>query len=317
MSMDTHMSHGTAPYTTVGQVRARLLTLGITASKDDVLCLSSLAANPSKVQEALSTASKNPKAHAYLMGALDRLRLPPPNLPTRSDGPANATATQPLRLIPARQRLPNSRLTMVRHGDGITSLPPILAPIAFNSATESIEAREYGPSSAAQQVAPPTIERDSFHVYGGKAAIEFSPGTNVRGKAVVFIDAAVATGPRSYDWATKIRTMLTPDEMLIALAVMLNDAPAAKFMNHGEAKDKWIEIIHQGATVFFKVGQAKSVRAIPIGPTEVFKLAALLTAQVRKNAPEGARMDVADLVGATLGKMLTAAASQRTKSGSL
>jgi hypothetical protein len=145
-----------------------------------------------------------------------------------------------------------------------------------------------------------------FHIYGATAALTVTAGRNRNGDAVLFIDAAPATSPRYFDWTRKLRLMLTPNEIIVALAVAIGDLPSATFKHHGTAKDKWVELKHQASHLFIKIAQGQTVHAVPVGPADTFKLAALLTAQIQSNVPAAAQAGVIALVRTTVAKMLNA-----------
>ena len=153
--------------------------------------------------------------------------------------------------------------------------------------------------------------RDEFHVYGTTAALTVSAGRNRAEEAVIFIDVATACAPRNHDWANKICLMLTPDELPQSLAVATGDLHLVRFAHHGPQKDKWAELHHQGTSLFIKIAQGKRVYAVPLSPTDTFKFAALLTAQIRRNVPDAAQADVASLITMTVAKMQSASAPTR------
>jgi len=288
-------------FPTIGSVRQRLAELGIHATSEQVALMRKIHSTE-RLRIALDRANADPDVRAFLCDAL--ARVGPGTMPSlfpestqRDDGSAQfgvainkQVAADPEPVMPSPRearalwRSHGARKTMVCHGDRSHQVPTLTENRA----------------------------RDAFHIYGGTAALTVSPGRNKAAQAVVFIDAAEASQPRQYDWSNKITLMLTPEEMIIALAVVTGSAPSASFKHHGKGKDKSLQIEHQGQNVFFKVGQANLARAIPAGPADAFKFAALLTAQIKSNVPDGARQDVTQLIRSTVVPMLNAPALGRT-----
>jgi hypothetical protein len=280
-------------YPTIGSVRQRLADLGIQVTGEQIELVRKMHSTE-RLRIALDHADTDPDVYAFLSDTFARvgpgthLSLFPEDAQTDRNPPDSSVAcgkqvaAEPEPVMPSPRearalwRLPDSRETMVGHGER-SHLVPTLATIPA---------------------------REDFHIYGGTAALTVSPGKNKAGYAVVFIDAAEANQPRQYDWGSKITVMLTPEEMIVALAVVTGGVPSASFKHHGKTKDKWMQIQHQGSNVFIKVGQANVVRAIPLGPVDAFNFAALLTAQIKSNVPEGARADVTQLVQSTVVPML-------------
>ena len=280
-------------YPTIGSVRQRLADLGIQVTGEQIELVRKMHSTE-RLRIALDHAETDPDVYAFLSDTFARvgpgthLSLFPEDAQTDRNRPDSSGAcgkqdvVEPEPVMPSPRearalwQLPDSRETMVYHGDRSHLLPTLAA----------IPARE------------------DFHIYGGAAALTVSPGKNKGGCAVVFIDAAEANQPRQYDWSNKITLMLTPEEMVVVLAVVTGGVRGASFNHHGKTKDKWMQIQHQGPNLFIKVGQANLVRAIPLGPADAFKLAALLTSQIKCNVPEGARADVAYLVRSTVAPML-------------
>lgn len=135
--------------------------------------------------------------------------------------------------------------------------------------------------------------KPGLHVYGKSSAFTIKPGNSAKGVPVVYIEAA-AMKPESgnFNWESKIIVILTPEEQLHVLAVALNYLPRATGKHLGPERHKWFEIEHQGQNLYLKVGQGKTVRAAPIGAADAFKLAALVSAQIRRSIPANADSDL-------------------------
>jgi hypothetical protein len=160
----------------------------------------------------------------------------------------------------------------------------------------------------------PTVVRPSgveFHVYGKSAALKISAGASRSGEPVAFVSAAAASATRAYDWATKTTLMLNLREIAIALSVLTAEQPWAK-LERNAPDGKWMQILHQGANLFIQVGQGKSIHAVPVGPADAFRLATLLTTQLRLGKPAYVCSDVVELVRMVLTPMLNASTGRKT-----
>lgn len=139
--------------------------------------------------------------------------------------------------------------------------------------------------TGSQQIRPE--DRASFHVYGGKAALCFEADETKQGVPTIALDAASSTGPRAYDWNGKIRLQLTRAELPVVAAVLLGVMTKCEFKNHGQDNSKGFSIERQeGGKVFIKVmAKDQGVKAVPVGPADVFYIASLVMRQLRKANP--------------------------------
>lgn len=136
--------------------------------------------------------------------------------------------------------------------------------------------------------------RESAHVYGAKAALCVEPaliediGPDQR--APVFhtlaLEMASARGNGHYDWDSKIVFRLTKREMPLFVAAMMGWIPTLSMANHGNEKDKALEITDQGGSIFFKLRQAKRAIAVPMPAEEVFAVTTLALTTLVRNAPQ-------------------------------
>lgn len=123
-------------------------------------------------------------------------------------------------------------------------------------------------------------------VYGSKAALCVETDVTRQDEPTLRIEAALATAPRTYDWAQKLTIQLTREELPIVIATLLGVLHRCECKNHGPAKDKGLDIEHQGQHLFIRVFQkGQAVRALPVGPTDSYYLAALGLRQLRLAAP--------------------------------
>jgi len=266
-------------FETVESIRDRLRKIGIAATPEQIIKAKTIKPRE-EIIRALTVADTNPKAKTYLQQLIAAIVEPVPAKPALPP-PAAASAPAPSRpvLVPAPAQNAARAPTAIPHGQASGPVPVVRPP-----------------GAPPVPVPAPESKADGFHIYGGKAALTVEPGENRNGKPVVFIDAAPAIAERKYDWEQKIRLMLTPSEVVNVLAVALGYIPSAEFKNHGEDSDKWFVVENQKKNLFIKVGQGKTLRAVPVSAFDAFRFAAVLTAQVRKQVPQQAAADIQTLV---------------------
>lgn len=141
------------------------------------------------------------------------------------------------------------------------------------------------PQSENQRLAPE--DRMSVHVYGGKAALCFEADITKAGVPTVALDAANATGPRSYDWSRKVRLQMTRAELPVVAAVLMGVIPKCEFKNHGQDNTKGFGIERQqGGKVYIKVfAKNEGVRGVPVMAPDVFYVTSLVVRQIQKANP--------------------------------
>lgn len=130
-------------------------------------------------------------------------------------------------------------------------------------------------------------DRESVHVYGGKAALCFESDVTKGDVPTIALDAATSTGPRQYDWNNKLRLQMTRAELPVVTAVLIGAMQRCEFKNHGQDNSKGFSMERQdGGKVFIKVfGKDQPVRAIPVMPADVFYVASLFMRQLLKGSP--------------------------------
>lgn len=139
-----------------------------------------------------------------------------------------------------------------------------------------------------------TRVRDSHHVYGAKAALCIEPaliediGLDQRTPAfhTLSIEMAPSSGDRHYNWDNKIVFRLTKREMPLFVSVMMGwISIPVRMANHGNDRDKTLEITDQGGGIFVKLRQARRVLAIPMPAEEVFAVCTLALTTLARNTP--------------------------------
>jgi len=130
-------------------------------------------------------------------------------------------------------------------------------------------------------------DRESVHVYGGKAALCFEADMTKGDVPTIALDAATSTGPRQYDWNNKLRLQMTRAELPVVTAVLIGAMQRCEFKNHGQDNSKGFSMERQdGGKVFIKVfGKDQPIRAIPVMPADVFYVASLFMRQLLKASP--------------------------------
>ncbi len=290
-------------YSTVESIQERLAQVGIQSTVDHILRAKTIKPRE-EILRALTVVDSNAQAKAYLQRLMTAAAAPATQGNSAPNAPAQSQSLPPPhRPVPQAPPAGNTQL-----------LPASPVQSAFQAPGAIRQGAPSGPAPTLRQPgAAPTLvpkapenKAEGFHIYGGKAALTVEPGENRNGKPVVFIDAAPAIGERQYDWEQKIRLMLTPAEVVTALAVTLGYLPSCEFKNHGEDSDKWFVIENQKKNLFIKIGQGKTLRAVPVAAFDAFRFGAILSAQARKQLPQLAAADVQTLVRLIVAPMLLA-----------
>lgn len=267
----------------------------------------------------------DPNARTYLMRVIEAAGAPAGAMPPRLRlvSPPPPVAAQPM---PGDRELPVVPPPLAAAPAGVENagmttpaavpvsrpnpIPPAPAdrassPVGVRAPTRSASGAARSPDSPASPPAKEDPSRPrSLHVYGQKAALCFEADTTREGWPTVLLEAALATAPRQYDWAGKIRLQLTRLELPVVAAVLLGGLPRCEYKNHGPDHHKGFSLEDQGATFFVRVfAKDQPVRAVPMIPEEAFPVAALVLRQLQAATPglEGAVL-LAVLQG-TVGRM--------------
>lgn len=120
----------------------------------------------------------------------------------------------------------------------------------------------------------------SWHVYG-KSALCFEADETRNGIPTISIDACASTGPRKYDWNSKIRIQLTAQELPVVTAVLLGQCKQCAFKNHGQENNKGFSLEDQMDKVFCRVFTKGAMHAVPISEGDRFHVTALFLRQIR------------------------------------
>jgi hypothetical protein len=145
--------------------------------------------------------------------------------------------------------------------------------------------------------------RPKHHIYGLKAALtvemdELRTMGNGGGLLqTVILEAATATGHRSYDWSRKIAFQFMRRELpLLACALLGMLEKPLELGNHGQEANKFMVIIDQGDKLFVQVKQGARLIAVPASPSDVHAWIELVMQALATNTPAmGEAMQMAAL----------------------
>lgn len=141
---------------------------------------------------------------------------------------------------------------------------------------------------AGQRPAAADKKYHSCHVYGSGYALCFN-ATQWEGKPGVMVDAAVSTGPKSYDWKNAVHVWLDVNEVGAVLAAFRRWRKGIEFGAHGSQNDKSFSIEFQGQHFFAKVSAKKAgnhpARAVKIMPTDATEVSILFLTQLAESYP--------------------------------
>ena len=167
-----------------------------------------------------------------------------------------------------------------------TARPASTAPAASSPATARPALAADAPEPVASASRRVSEGWAQCRIYGGKAALCVETDDTRQNEPTLRLEAALATAPNIFDWKQKIAIQLTADELPRVVATVLGLLPRCECKNHGPNNDKGLEIAHQGQHLFIRVFQKnQTVRALPVGPSDSYYLAALGLRQLRKAAP--------------------------------
>jgi hypothetical protein len=183
---------------------------------------------------------------------------------------------------------------------GLAPVPHILAeevaPDAFLQSPENPELAPFAPSGWLQVR---LFGRESAHT------LEIGPhrrGASFMGVHVVTIESARALPDASgYDWANKLTLQLTPEEMPLAAAVLMNLSASARFTQHGAERDKFVELRRQEGGVVLVTGQGGAIHAVPVKTGVLYYLLSLFCRAMARGLPGSSVAEVLALIKAAHG----------------
>lgn len=124
------------------------------------------------------------------------------------------------------------------------------------------------------------------HVYGGKVAVCFSADQTRTEEHTIRIEAAMASGARTYNWEDKIAIQLSTRELPSVLATLLQIQSKFEGKGHGAQNEKWFSLENQPGKVYLSVNaKGLASRSLPIGPGDCYAVITLVMEQMLKNAP--------------------------------
>lgn len=144
--------------------------------------------------------------------------------------------------------------------------------------------------------------RLQVRLFGRESAhtLEVGPhrrGASFMGVQVVTIESARALPDGSgYDWADKLTVQLTPEEMPLATAVLMNLSALARFGQHGPERDKFVELRRQEGGLVLVTGQGGTVHAVPVKAGVLYYLLSLFCRAMARGLPSGSVAEVLTLV---------------------
>lgn len=122
---------------------------------------------------------------------------------------------------------------------------------------------------------------ESFHAYGGKAALCFTEcETRNGGKPTVMVEVARAANG-GFDWASKTAVMFTVSELPLVLGFFTGELNALELKGHGAQKEKSVTFANQGNQFFISfIVRGQSPRAVPMQPKDSYPVIAMLLRQM-------------------------------------
>lgn len=288
---------------TLGEINELLIRAGLPAIPREKAESVILPQNKARFIEAVFVAHENPSAARYagrvLMAAGLEVSFPPEasnqepeqrhqpeaqNIPVDSQG----------RAAPAHQMSDQNRSQRNNTRSDTNSNPG-------NQGNQAASRNNNPALPGREKESEAEVWGESFHVYGGKAALCFTADTTRRGDHTIALDGASLLAPKTYDWKNKIRIQLTRGELPVVAAVLLGFKQECEFKNHGPSNDKGFSLKRQdGGKIFASVFAAgQPVKAVPVFAPDLMWVAALVLQQVQKNCPGIDSSGVINLIEAT------------------
>lgn len=149
--------------------------------------------------------------------------------------------------------------------------------------------------------------RLQVRLFGRESAhtLEIGPhrrGASFMGAQVVTIESARALPEGGgYDWSDKLMLQLTPEEMPLAVAVLMNLSPSARFSQHGAERDKFAELRRQEGGLVLVTGQGAAVYAVPVKTGALYYMLSLFCRAMARGLPGSSVAEVMALVKAVHG----------------
>ena len=126
----------------------------------------------------------------------------------------------------------------------------------------------------------------SYHVYGGKFALDFKATKNRKNIATVSIDAAAMQAGRTVNWADKICIQLTKEEMVHVAGVIFGIITKCEYSQHGPQHDKGFKFEHQGNKIFINVmSKGKNAHSVPMTASDTYYVGNLFLRQLQLMQP--------------------------------
>lgn len=139
--------------------------------------------------------------------------------------------------------------------------------------------------------------RESAHI------LEIGPhrrSASFMGVHVVTIESASALPDASgYDWDNKLTLQLTPEEMPLATAVLMNLSASARFGRDGAERGKFAELRRQESGLVLITGQGGAVHAMPVKAGALYYLISLFCRAMARGLPGSSVAEVLALVEAS------------------
>tara|TARA_R110002167_G_scaffold42604_5_gene129426 strand:- start:2017 stop:2868 length:852 start_codon:yes stop_codon:yes gene_type:complete len=146
------------------------------------------------------------------------------------------------------------------------------APLNQNSTTDNTEKREF----------------IGHHIYGGKAALYFSlDKTKAEHHTIRVEGAPVGAQAKTYLWDKKMALQITRGDLPTVAAVFFGLLPECELSNYGADNTKRLMVKNQGKNFFLNMsGKGYSQIAVPISPSDVYEIRALVLRQLLASTPE-------------------------------
>lgn len=149
------------------------------------------------------------------------------------------------------------------------SSPPTVSPPARATPLRDFAASDAGGAFDGVETTRHEPYSRKLKLFGKQAAHTLEVSSHRRSKdfmgvQVVSVESASSKGDGTYDWGGKLVFQFTPEEMPVALSVLLSLRTSAKFANHGQDHRKFLELRWQESGLVVITGDGRTNFAVPV-----------------------------------------------------
>lgn len=177
---------------------------------------------------------------------------------------------------------PTQQPTQQRTVNQEQSAPHDIAPVNESFRADPNDRFEEPPQGGTEQ----NRNFDGHHIYGKSFALYVAVDVTRGEDATIRIEGAKATGPKKFDWGSKLALQITRGDLPTVAAVFFGLLPECELKHYGADNSKRLTIKNQGKNFFINMSAKDFPQiAVPISASDVFEIRALFLQQLLANRP--------------------------------